>query len=98
MLVVVAMVKAVEGKGGELEREFEKLVPKVLEEPGVITYVIHRSIDDPSKFLVYERYKDREAFDYHHSTPYLKAFYEAFNSIKDREPVIELYNEIAGRA
>ena len=98
MLVVAAMVKAVEGKGDKLEREFKKLVPKVLEEPGVITYVVHRSIDDPSRFLVYERYKDREAFDYHCSTPHFKQFFEAFDSIKDREPEIELYNEIAGRS
>ncbi len=98
MLVVVAMVKALEGKGDELEREFKKLVPKVLEEPGVITYVIHRSIDNPTRFLVFERYKSREAFDYHCSTPHFKAFFEAFESIKDGEPVIEVYKEIAGRA
>jgi len=98
MLVVAAMLKAVDGKGDELEREFEKLVPKVLEEPGVITYLVHRSIDDPSKFLVYERYKSREDFDYHCATPHFKEFFEAFDSIKDREPEIELYNEIAGRA
>lgn len=95
MLVIAAMLKVLEDKGDKLEREFRKLVPKVLEEPGVITYVVHRSIDDPSRFFVYEKYKSREDFDYHCSTPHFKELFEAFELIKDEEPEIGLYKEIA---
>jgi quinol monooxygenase YgiN len=70
-------------------------VPKALEEPGVITYVVHRSIDNPSRFFVYEKYKSREDFDYHCTTPHFKEFFEAFESIKDGEPEIAAYKEIA---
>ncbi len=94
MLVIAAMLKVLEGKGDGLEREFEKLVPKVLKEPGVITYVVHRSIDDPSRFFVYEKYKSREDFDYHCTTPHFKEFFEAFESIKDGEPEVGVYKEI----
>lgn len=95
MLVIAAMLKVLEDKGDKLEREFRKLVPKVLEEPGVITYIVHRSIDDPSRFFVYEKYKSREDFDYHCSTPHFKELFEAFELIKDEEPEIGLYKEIA---
>ena len=95
MLVIAATLKVLDGKGDELEREFKKLVPKVLEEPGVITYVVHRSIDDPSRFFVYEKYKSREDFAYHCTTPHFKEFSEAFEPIKDEEPEIGLYKEIA---
>jgi quinol monooxygenase YgiN len=95
MLVIAAMLKVLDGKGDGLERDFGKLVPKVLEEPGVITYVVHRSIDNPSRFFVYEKYKSREDFDYHCTTPHFKEFFEAFESIKDGEPEIAAYKEIA---
>ena len=95
MLVIAAVLKILDGKGDELEREFGKLVPKVLEEPGVITYVVHRSIDDPSRFFVYEKYKSREDFDYHCTTPHFKEFFEAFESIKGEELEFRLYKEVA---
>jgi len=98
MLVVAAMLKVVDGKGDELEQEVNKLVPKVLEEPGVITYLVHRSIDNPSRFFVYEKYKSSEDFVCHCATPHFKKFSEAFELMKDGEPEIELYNEIAGKA
>ena len=95
MLVVAATLKVLDGRGDEFEREFKKLVPKVLNDPGVIAYIVHRSIDDPSKFFVYEKYKSREDFDYHCSTPHFKEFFEANESIKDGETEIGLYNELA---
>ena len=98
MLVVAAMLKVLDGKGDELEQEVNKLVPKVLEEPGVITYLVHRSIDNPSRFFVYEKYKSSEDFVYHCATPHFKEFSKAFELIKDGEPEIGLYNELAGKA
>jgi len=94
MLVIAATLKVLDGKGDELGREFKKLVPKVLEEPGVITYVVHRGIDDPSRFFVYEQYKSREDFDYHRSTPHFKEFSEAIEPIKDGETEIGVYKEV----
>ncbi|MBM3166972.1 MAG: antibiotic biosynthesis monooxygenase, partial [Chloroflexi bacterium] len=34
MLVVAATLKAAQGKGDELEKEFRKLIPEVHKEPG----------------------------------------------------------------
>ena len=95
MIVVAAMLKAVNGKGDELEREFQKLVPKVLNDPGAIVYVVHRSLDNPSKFFVYEKYEDREALKKHSSTPHFQEFFQAMSSMLAGRPEIELYNEIA---
>ena len=94
MLVTAAMLKVLDNKVDEVEREFRKLVPKVLKDPGVIAYVVHRSIDDPSRFFIYEKYKSREDIDYHRSTSHYKEFFEAFKSIKDGEPNIVVYKEL----
>ncbi len=61
MIVVAAKMKAVEGKGDELEQEFRKLIPKVLKDPGAITYAVHRKANAPNEFLVYEKYDNGEA-------------------------------------
>jgi len=41
MIVLNAIVKVLDGKGDEAEQAFQKLVPKVLKDPGTITYAVH---------------------------------------------------------
>ena len=95
MLFVGAILKAVEGKGDELEQEFKKLVPKVLKDPGTITYVVHRSIDDPTKFLVYEKYESKDALKAHGATPHFQEFSKAIGPLLDGRPEIVRCSEIA---
>ena len=95
MIVLCAMLKTVDGKGDEVEEEFKKLVPKVLNDPGTITYVIHRGIDDPNKFFVYEKYEDRDALRAHSRTEHFKEFGRATASMFSGRPEIGLYNEVA---
>ena len=95
MIVIAAMLKAIDGKGDELEQEFRKLVPKVLSDPGTIAYVVHRGTDDPSKFFVYEKYENVEALRAHSSTPHFREFSRATASILDGRPEVGRYQEIA---
>ncbi len=95
MIVVAAMLKAVNGKGDELEREFQKLVPKVLSDPGTIAYAVHRSVDNSSNFFVYEKYESSEVLKQHTSTPHFQEFSRAIASMLDGRPEVGLYREIA---
>ena len=95
MIVVAAKLKAVEGKGDELEQEFRKLIPKVLKDPGAISYVVHRKVDAPNEFLVYEKYESREALKFHGSTEHFKEFSKAIASMLDGRPEVGIYNELA---
>ncbi len=95
MIVVVATLKVVEGKGDEFEQEFRKLALKVRDEPGTIVYVLHRAIDDPTKFFVYEKYKDQEALGQHSSTAHFQEFFKAITPILSGGPEIGLYHEIS---
>ena len=94
MIVVAAMLKAVDGKGDDLEKEFRKLVPKVLNDPGAISYVVHRNIDDVSKFFVYEKYESRDALKYHSSTEHFKEFSRAIAALLSGRPEVGLYSEV----
>jgi len=94
MIVVAAVLKTAEGKGDELVKEFKKLAPKVLKDPGVISYVMHRSVNDPNKFFVYEKYEDQEALKYHSSTSHFKEFSKAIGPMLSGRAEIELYSEV----
>jgi quinol monooxygenase YgiN len=94
MIVVAAKLKAVEGKGDELEKEFRKLIPKVLRDPGAISYVVHRKVDAPNEFLVYEKYESMEALKLHGSTEHFKEFSKAIASLLDGRPEVGIYNEL----
>ena len=95
MIVVAATLKAVEGKADELEQEFRRLVPKVLKDPGAISYVVHRGVDDPTKFFVYEKYESRDAITHHTSTEHFKEFSKATASLLDGRPEVGFYSELA---
>ena len=61
MVVLVAVMEALDDKGDEIERECQKVVPIILEDPGVVNFAVHRAVDDPNKFLFYECYENLEA-------------------------------------
>jgi quinol monooxygenase YgiN len=94
MLCVAAKLKAVEGKGDELENEFRKLITKVLKEPGTKCYTIHRKTDAPNEFLIYEKYESGDAFKFHMSTEYFKEFSKSIALLLDGRAEIGIYNEI----
>ncbi|MDY6908261.1 MAG: putative quinol monooxygenase [Chloroflexota bacterium] len=95
MIVVAATLMAAEGKGDELEQQFKALVPKCLGDPGTVAYAVHRGLDDPSKFLVYEKYASGDALKAHSQTPHFKEFSQAISSLVQGRADIALYQDIA---
>jgi quinol monooxygenase YgiN len=95
MIVVAAKLKAVEGKGDELEQAFRKLAPKVLKDPDTIGYVVHRSVNAPNDFFVYEKYENMDALKLHGSTEHFKEFSRAIAPLLEGRPEVGIYNELA---
>ena len=96
MLVVTASFEAVEGREEELEKAFSAMFPLVRSEPGVITYILHRSTGNKGKFFFYEEYKDKEAFDYHGATPYFKDLFMKIKDLVKAPAVVEFYEMVEG--
>ena len=95
-MIVVAKIKALPGKEGEMEKALLDMIPKVKEEPGTLTYTLHRDQSDPCVFLFYEKYKDMDALVAHSSTPYFKALFKTIKPLMDGTPEITMYHELAG--
>jgi quinol monooxygenase YgiN len=95
MVVLTATFKVVEGKGDDIELEFKKLAPKVLKDPGAVAYAIHRAVDDPNKFFIYEQYESQDAFKYHQQTEHFKAYRQATRGMFVGQTEITFYNKVA---
>lgn len=68
MFVVVARYYSREGRDDEVAGVLGRMAPIANAEPGCVLYVVNRSLDDPRRFLLYEQYVDRAAFDAHVET------------------------------
>jgi quinol monooxygenase YgiN len=77
MIYVIAELGLKPGMADKAVIEARKVVAGTVKEDGCIFYDMHRSIHDPDKLVVVERWKSREALDQHMHTPHLKAWREA---------------------
>jgi quinol monooxygenase YgiN len=65
MLISTCVFKVKEGKSDEFIKLIKKNIPVVLKGPGAVAYLFHQSAQDPSSFMIYEKYEDEKAFKYH---------------------------------
>ncbi|MDF2508649.1 MAG: antibiotic biosynthesis monooxygenase [Microbacterium sp.] len=49
----------------EVDTLIQEYAESVRAEPGNETFEVYRRVEDPDRFVVFERYRDREAFDAH---------------------------------
>jgi quinol monooxygenase YgiN len=93
MLVSTAVFKVKEGKSDEFINLIKTNIPVILKGPGAVAYSLSRSVEDPSTFLICEKYTDEKAFKYH-----LDHFGEVISKI---EPLLKgppqggMYQEIS---
>ena len=71
MTVFIAKLEVAAGK----EADFERLQTELSElthanEPGTLVYDVLRASDSPGSYVVYARFKDAGAFDYHQGTDF----------------------------
>lgn len=71
--VVVAYWRPRAGQTGAIEAILRELGEKIRAEPGNVMFVVNRSKDDPNEFLLYEQYKDEQAFIDHQQTAHFKS-------------------------
>jgi quinol monooxygenase YgiN len=71
--VVVARWRPRDGETARIEAILRKLIAAVRGEPGNLQFIAHQSNEDPNEFMVYEQYKDEEAFRDHQQTAHFKS-------------------------
>ena len=96
MLVVVAVMKAKAGMEQEIEKALREIFSKVEAEKGTLAYTLHRAKKEPGKFLLYEKYSDKEALKEHSSTPHFAELFRKLGPLLDGSPVIDMYEDLVG--
>ena len=97
MITVVAKLQAQEGKEAELEAALTEMVEAVsANEPGVPTYSLHVSDDDPTVYLFYEQYESPEAQAAHRETPHMQALGGKLQGLLGGRAEIARYTQVAG--
>lgn len=86
-LVVTAFWEANPGEEEAVAAILSRFAPQAQTEPGVETFVIHRSRAEPAKFFFYEVFKDEAAFAAHQQTAHFKSLIagEALAKLAKRE-------------
>ncbi|HEY7838189.1 MAG TPA: putative quinol monooxygenase [Terriglobales bacterium] len=63
-----------EGAEAQAVACFEKLAPASRAEPGCLGYNVHRSIENPRRFLIYELYRDEAALQAHRDSAHFAQY------------------------
>jgi quinol monooxygenase YgiN/catechol 2,3-dioxygenase-like lactoylglutathione lyase family enzyme len=72
-VVVVARIRIREGHEERALALFRPIVEQTRAEPGCLAYELHRSVDDPTLFLLCEAWQRRGDLDHHLTMPYVRA-------------------------
>ena len=94
-MIIVAKLKAKSGKEAETEKVLTEMVAKVKGEEGTLSYTLHRLKKDPSVFMFYEKYKNKDALDSHASTPHFKEMAGILSSLLEGKMEFNVYDELA---
>jgi quinol monooxygenase YgiN len=86
-LVVTAFWEAKPGEDDAVAAILSRFAPQARAEPGVETFLVHRSRTEPAKFFFYEVFADAAAFQAHQETPHFKGLIagEAVPKLAKRE-------------
>jgi quinol monooxygenase YgiN len=86
-LVVTAFWEANSGEEETVAAILRRFAPQAQKEPGVETFVIHRSRSEPAKFFFYEVFRNEAAFAAHQQTEHFKTLIagEALPKLAARE-------------
>src|ERR1700758_715789 len=81
MLVLAVTWVANPGLENEVAVIFDKLQTASRQEPGCLMYNVHRHVDDPRRFFIYEQYRDAAALESHRNSPPFQEY-----AVKARRP------------
>jgi autoinducer 2-degrading protein len=85
MLVLAVTWVANPGLENEVSAIFSKLQAASRQEPGCLMYMVHRHVDDPRRFFIYEQYRDPAALEAHRNSPHFQEYaVKALRAIGER--------------
>lgn len=91
MIIVKAELTAKPGNETILEKFLTDMVEKVKQEKNTKTYSLHKSLENPAKYFLFEQYPNKEAFEEHLATPYFAQLVQDIENLIIKAADIETY-------
>ena len=95
MITVIVKLPIKEGKMDEVLAEFKVFMAEVAKEEGAVLYSLNSEKAKPNTLVVVEQYKDKDAFNFHSSTPHFKEFFTKSAAFFGENPEIVVMKEIS---
>ncbi len=74
-MIVLAVTYVIRpGSEEEAAGLFSLLTAESRREPGCRMYQVHRALDDPRSFFIYEQYDDEAALEHHRASPHFTRY------------------------
>ncbi len=89
MIGITAVMTAQAGKGDALVEAMRNIAAEVVKEEGNHCYLVHQSVDDADKVLIYEQYSDQDALVAHRE--HLKEIGGGLKDLLAGRPDVTLY-------
>jgi quinol monooxygenase YgiN len=70
-IVVVAILKVKEGLSDRAVEGFRPVIEATHQEPGCISYALHRDNSDPDRLLLVEKWRSQDDLDAHFQQPHM---------------------------
>ncbi|KAF1020396.1 MAG: hypothetical protein GAK30_02540 [Paracidovorax wautersii] len=75
-ITIIAFPTAPAGHENELAARLDTLASATRAEPGCLSFTVHQHPQTPSRFAVYEKFRDQAAFDVHLQYEHAQVFVE----------------------
>ncbi|OAI54358.1 hypothetical protein AYO44_03560 [Planctomycetaceae bacterium SCGC AG-212-F19] len=88
---LIVTIKAKAGKEKELEAAFAPCVAATKKEPGCIAYELNRDPDEPTTFIMFEKFKNIAALEAHLKLEHTAKLFNALEPLTDGEIKAKVY-------
>ncbi|WP_343637144.1 antibiotic biosynthesis monooxygenase [Fluviicola sp.] len=85
-IVIMLFVDSKAGTQEAFKSIYHTAMPQFRSEPGVITYQLSQSTDDPETFVTFEKFRSKEAFQYHLNFPPIQPVINYLNTNIKQQP------------
>jgi quinol monooxygenase YgiN len=95
MITVIAKLPIKEGKMEEALAEIKVLMAEVAKEEGTVLYSLNTEKAKPNTLVLVEQYRDKDAFNFHSSTPHFTEFFTKSAAFIGDNPEIVVMKEVS---
>ncbi|MFD1605554.1 putative quinol monooxygenase [Flavobacterium artemisiae] len=85
-LTIMLFVDAKSGTEENFKTTYHTAMPQFRSEEGVVTYQLSQFVDDPTKFITFEKFRSDDAFQFHLNFPPIQPVLDYLNSSIKKQP------------